>query len=44
MEIVTPDQINKWENLEGIAKRIPDKNVEVGLITGVSLVKALRPS
>ena len=40
-EVVTPDQIKKWEHLDGIAKGIPDKNVEGGLITGFNCVKTL---
>ena len=42
-EIVTPDQIKKWEYLYGIVTSIPDKNVEVGLIIGVNCIKALEP-
>ena len=42
-EIITPDQIKRWEYLDGIATSIPDKNVEVGLIIGVNCVKALEP-
>ena len=38
-EIVTPDQIKKWEYLDEIAKSIPDKNVEVGRVIGVNCVK-----
>ena len=43
-EIVTPDQIKKWEYLDGIVLSIPDKNVEVGLIIGVNCIKALKSS
>ena len=34
-DIFIPDQIKKWEYLDGIVTDIPDKNVEVGLILGL---------
>ena len=40
-EVVTPDQIKKWEYLDSIAKGIPDKNVQGGLIIGFNCVKTL---
>ena len=40
-EAVTPDQIKKWEYLDSIAKVIPDKNVQGGLIIGFNCVKTL---